>query len=49
MAIFARSPKTRIFGKSAKVGPMEIFKKIAQKEALVWKAQQQPGAKGIIL
>ena len=31
MAIFARSPKTRIFWKSAKGGPKEIFQKSAKK------------------
>ena len=33
MAIFARSPKTRIFGKGAKGGPREIFKKSPRKKA----------------
>ena len=32
MVIFGRSPKKRIFGKSAKGGPREIFQKIAQKQ-----------------
>ena len=32
MAIFARSPKTRIFWKSAKGGPREIFQKSPQKK-----------------
>ena len=49
MAILARLPKTRIFWKSAKGGRMEIFKKIAQKVALVEKAQNQSGANVIIL
>ena len=34
MAIFARSPKTRIFLKSAKKGPRETFERIAYKVAL---------------
>ena len=33
MAIFARSPKTRIFRKSGNGGPREIFKKSAKKKA----------------
>ena len=49
IAIFATSPKTRIFWKSAKGGRREIFKKIAQKVALVEKAQNQSGANMIIL
>ena len=49
MAILARLPKTRIFWKSAKGGRREIFKKIAQKVALVEKAQNQSGANVIIL
>ena len=49
MAIFARSPKKRIFWKSAKGGPREIFAKIAQKLALLWKAQKYSGANNIIL
>ena len=49
MAIFARSPKTRIFWKSAEGGTKGNFLKIAQKRALVWKAQKHSGANGIIL
>ena len=49
IAIFAMSPKTRIFWKSAKGGRREIFKKIAQTVALVEKAQNQSGANVIIL
>ena len=37
IAIFARSPKTRIFGKSAKGEPREIFYKIALKGCPHWK------------
>ena len=49
MAILARLPKTCIFWKSAKGGRREILKKIAQKVALVEKAQNQSGANVIIL
>ena len=49
MEIFARSPKTRIFWKSAKGGTKENFLKIAQKVALVSNAQKHSGANGIIL
>ena len=49
MAIFARSPKTRIFWKSAKGGPRESFQKSAKKVALAWKTQHHSGANGIIL
>ena len=49
MAIFARSPKTRIFWKSAKGGSKGNFSKIAQKVALDGKAQKHCGANGIIL
>ena len=49
IAIFARSPKTRIFWKNAKGGPKEIFSKIAQKDALPEKAQKHTGANDIIL
>ena len=49
IAIFARSPKTRIFWKSAKGGPREIFKKIAQKVTLAEKAKKHCGINGIIL
>ena len=48
MAILAKSPKTRIFLKSAK-GGQGNFLKIAQKVLLVWKAQKHSGANGIIL
>ena len=46
IAIFARSPKTRIFWKSAKGGPKEIFKKIAQKVTLAEKAKKPCGTNG---
>ena len=36
------------FLKRAKGGPRETFKKIAQKVALIWKAQKHSGANGII-
>ena len=49
MAIFATSPKTSIFWKSANGGTREIFLKIAQKVALVWKALKHSGANNIIL
>ena len=49
MAIFARSPKTRIFLKKCKRGPNRDFSKIAQKDALALKAQKHSGANGIIL
>ena len=49
IAIFVRSPKFRIFGKSAKRGPREIFLKITQNVALAEKAQKHSGANGIIL
>ena len=49
IAIFARSPKTRIFWKSAKGGPREIFLKSAQKDALAEKAQKHCCANGIIV
>ena len=49
MAIIARSPKTRIFWKSAKVGTNENFSKIAQKVALAWKAHKHSSASWNIL
>ena len=49
MAIFARSLKTRIFLKGAKVGPIEIFQKSPKEDALAEKAQKHTGANGIIL
>ena len=49
IAIFARSPKTRIFGKSAKGGTKGKFSKIAKKDVLAEKAQKHCGANGIIL
>ena len=45
MAIFARSPKTRIFWKSAKGGRREIFQKVA----VAWKAKKHSCASWIIL
>ena len=48
MPIFATSPKTRIFWKSAKRGTKGNFSKIAQKVVFVWKAQKHSGANGII-
>ena len=49
MAIIARSPKTRIFWKSAKVGTNENFSKIAQKVTLAWKAHKHSSASWNIL
>ena len=40
IAIFARSPKTRIFWKSAKGGPREIFQKMGQKVASLKKPKK---------
>ena len=49
MAILARSPKTRTFLKKCKGGTKTNLSKIAQKVALVWKAQKHSGANNIIL
>ena len=49
MAIFAMSPKTRIFWKSAKGGPREIFQKSPKKMPTFEKPQKHSGAKNIIL
>ena len=40
IAIFARSPKTRIFWKSAKGGPREIFQKMGRKVASLKKPKK---------
>ena len=49
LKIFARSVKTRIFLKGAKTGPIEIFLKIAQKDAIALKAQKHSRPNRIIL
>ena len=48
IAIFARSPKPA-FSKKVKTGDQGKFSKIAQKVALVLKAQKHSGANGITL
>ena len=42
-------PKPAFFWKRGKGGPREIFKKIAQKVALAWKAEKHSGTSWIIL
>ena len=49
MAIFWKVTQNPLFLKKCKGGTKGNFSKIAQKVALVWKAQKHSGANGIIL
>ena len=49
MAIFCKVTQNPNFLKKCKGGTKGNFSKIAQKEAIAWKAQKHSGANGILL